>query len=450
MGLQNTGGLAIHMILSKLGPNDTAAVGCVSKSFRVWASEDSLWLNFCSQELNLSSPQDPLGNLTTSFKAAYQAWREAFAMYPWSLVKRVKRCWDRLKNWLKVNFPEAMATLRKGASEGEINELEDYMKVKLPIPTRVLYRFCDGQDLMKGGRELPSGEFRRSLCGNSLGLIGGYSVYDHHVNVFLLPLKQVIIETKGIVRKLGFNSSSKYIVVASSSKSGEKVFFLDCTSGQLHVGTRNLTSDGEMIPCVPNSLINLGHDSSDYHQQDAMLLWLEEHSRRLETGFIKLREEKKTRSINLFPEQAPPCSTAVTNGVQVRASSVFMPEFSDLQDETEKYLFSYSIRLSLLPEGCVINGLSFDTCQLYWRRWIIRADENVVSDVNGEAVIGKFPLLRPGEKEYVYQSCAALPSATGSIEGSFTFVPGRLAEPKGSTFEAEVAGFPLQLPDYVF
>ena len=52
-------------------------------------------------------------------------------------------------------------------------------------------------------------------------------------------------------------------------------------------------------------------------QQDAMLLWLEEHARRLENGIIKLREGKKIRSISLFPEEPPSCSTAITSGVKV-------------------------------------------------------------------------------------------------------------------------------------
>uniref|UniRef100_A0A5B7AWT6 Putative F-box protein SKIP16 n=2 Tax=Davidia involucrata TaxID=16924 RepID=A0A5B7AWT6_DAVIN len=227
------------------------------------------------------------------------------------------------------------------------------------------------------------------------------------------------------------------------------MFFLNCTNGQLYVGTKNLT-DGEMIPCVPNALISSVPDSRSSQQQDAMLLWLEEHGRRLENGIIKLREEGKFRSISLFPEELPLCSTAVTNGVKVRASAVFVPEMSDLQHESDKYWFAYSIRMSLLPEGCIINGMFFSSCQLYWRHWIIRANDVVEADVDGEAVIGKFPLLRPGEREFVYESCTPLPSSLGSVEGAFTFVPGRLEDPKGSPFEVEVARFPLPLPDYIF
>lgn len=75
--------------------------------------------------------------------------------------------------------------------------------------------------------------------------------------------------------------------------------------------------------------------------------------------------------------------------LKVRASATFVPEFSNLQDDSEKFLFAYSIRMSLSPDGCVINGSTFGSCQLYWRQWIIRANDAIVSDINGEAVIGK-------------------------------------------------------------
>ncbi|KAL1324037.1 hypothetical protein HN51_034228 [Arachis hypogaea] len=443
MGLESLGDLAIHVILKKLPPKDAGRVSCVSKRLRSSASDDLIWINFCRNDLSLCHPRDPLGNPLPSFKEAYQSWRQAFGKYPWSLVKRVKRCWDRIEAWLNDNFPEAKATLCKGATEEEILELESALKVKLPLPTRILYRFHNGQEVEKAN--LVTHTF-----GSSLGIIGGYSFYSHYVNVYLLPIRQVIRDTLQVTRKLGFFRRSKYVLVAASTTYSEKLFFLNCTNGQLYVGTRNLLTEGEMIPCVPHELIKLGHGLNSKEQQDAMLLWLEEHGRRLQNGFVKLHEEENVRAINLFPEEPPLCSTAITNGVKVRASALLIPELSDLQDDVEKFLFAYSIRMSLEPQGCIINGVSFNSCQLHWRHWIIRADDMVVSDVNGEAVIGKFPLLCPGDKEFVYQSCTPIPTSSGSVEGSFTFVPGRLAEPKGDPFLVTVASFPLKLPDYVF
>ncbi|KAL8104375.1 hypothetical protein AgCh_028546 [Apium graveolens] len=301
--MERLGGLAIHKILSKLGPKQTAIVGCVNHTFQEWVCDESLWSHFCAQHLHLSSPLDPSGNLAPSFQAAYQLWRQSFRIYPWPLVLRVKSCWDRIKTWLLLSFPEAVPTLRKGATEDELNALEIIFKLKLPLPTRLLYRFCSGQDLDHGG--------------SSLGLIGGYSFYEHLVNVYLLPLDQVITASTQICQHLFPGDEPQYLLVAASSTQSEKNFFLNCLDGQLYVGTRNFFEDGEFFPCVPPGLIRSIHDAGDCQQQDAMLLWLEEHIRRLESGMIKVREEKKTRSINLFPEQSTLCSTAVTNGVQV-------------------------------------------------------------------------------------------------------------------------------------
>lgn len=443
MALESVGGLAMHIILSKLGPNDAASVASVSKRFKIWASDDeSLWSKFCSDDLELDSPIDPDGNPVPSFKIAYGAWRESFHLYPWSLVIRAKRCWNRIKIWLAANSPEILDTLRKGAKEDEIESLEMRLKIKLPLPTKVLYRFCNGQ-------ELKMDEVSGSTPWNLLGLIGGYSFYDHLVNVFLLPLELVASETMGVIRHLGFSSRSKYIVVAASSMN-EKIFFLNCSNGQLYVGTGSLTTDGEMLPCVPDSLISSVHDPKGGQVQDAMLLWLEELGQRLKHGTIKVRQEGKIRGINLFPEVPSLCQTAVSNGVKVRASAVFVPEFSNLQDESQKYQFAYSIRMSLAPEGCIINGMNFSSCQLHSRHWIIRINDTIVDSVDGEAVIGQFPLLHQGKGEFVYESCTFLPSLPGSIEGYFTFVPGRLADPKGSPFRVQVARFPLELPEYIF
>ncbi|GAB2265646.1 F-box protein skip16 [Dionaea muscipula] len=299
MSFDKLGELETHSILSRLDATTTAKVACVSGRFRVSTSDDSLWARYCSEELDLTTPLDPSFNPSPSFKEAYQAWRTSFGMYPWSLVTRVKRFWDNLKHWLQINFPEVLQTLRDGASEEVLNQFEINMGVKLPVPSRVLYRFCDGQE-----------QPRNKLW----GIIGGYSFYDHLVNVSLLPLSQIIMETRAITNDCGFPSRSKFIVVAASTTYSEKFFFLNCVNGQVYVGTKNLREDGEMIPCVPDAAVSSIHG---YRQQEAMLLWLEEHGRRLRSGTIGTRRVFKRKSINLFPLKAPHCSTAVTSGVQV-------------------------------------------------------------------------------------------------------------------------------------
>ena len=78
MGLEDLGDLAINAIISKLDAKDTVAVSCVSKKLRVSASEESLWLNHCSQDLGLSAPIDPLGKPAPSFKVIFLIFSNSF------------------------------------------------------------------------------------------------------------------------------------------------------------------------------------------------------------------------------------------------------------------------------------------------------------------------------------------------------------------------------------
>ncbi|PKA66708.1 F-box protein SKIP16 [Apostasia shenzhenica] len=447
MGLESLEGLILETILLKLGPRDVIAVACVSSRLRSISSDDRLWRVFCASDFDLSSPEDPHGNPTPSFKVAYEMWMRSFSMYPVPLVKRVKQCWSAIRSWMAANFPEANETLRRGATEAEIKQAEDKLGVKIPIPTKVLYRFCDGQDTVA----FDNSDARRLA---PLGIIGGYKFYGHLVNVHLLSLSQIIEQSKAFEKEIGF--TNRKIVVATSYYF-EKSFFLSCGNGQLYVGTKDMSSTGEMMPCVPSKLVKPGLP------QDALLLWLEEHCRRLHSGILRTRMLLDLRTISIFPdaphqshsqtvcshpEAIPACSIAVTNGVKVRASAVFVPELSSLA--RKEHFYSYSIRMSLSPDGCILNGIYYSSCQLSSRHWIIKSKDYVIDDVSGDGVIGKYPLLKPNQEEFVYESCTDLPEAPGSIEGSFTFVPGRLGHQEGAGFDVKVAPFLLPFPDYIF
>ncbi|BAF28021.2 Os11g0265200 [Oryza sativa Japonica Group] len=413
-GLEALEGLALDTVIAKAGARQAAALACASTRLRDAAGDDALWRRFCADDLALHAPLAPDGRALPSFKDAYKVWLESFGMYPLPLVRRVKIFWSSLKSWLSENFPEAHKTLNKGVSEAQIQSAEDDLGFKLPLPTKLLYRFCNGQ--------LPLSEHHHeNMRMAHLGIIGGYVFYDHLINVHLSPLEQIVEETKEFYRE-----------------------FYD-QDDQLYVGTINL-QDGEMLPCVPKSLIR---PTNTDMPQDGLLLWLEEHLRRLQNGMIKIRMLKTSRYISLFPEASPSCTSAMTNGVKVRASAVFAPEHPESRRPGAKCLYAYSIRLSV-PEACMLGGVYYSSCQLYSRHWIIRWRDRVVSDVNGEGVIGKYPLLTTGQEEFVYESCTPLPDSPGSVEGSFTFVPGKLSRPEGKPFEVTVAAFPLEIPEYIF
>jgi F-box protein 3 len=240
------------------------------------------------------------------FQVAYKVWLESFGMYPLPLVKRVKEFWASMKKWLSENFPEAAKTLCKGVSEAQLKSAEDDLGFKLPMPTKLLYRFCNAQ--------LPfSDNGAANACNSTHGIIGGYVFYDHLVNVHLSPLEQIVEETKQFYHEFPNVFNGRELIIVATSWFHPKTFILNCSNGELYVGTNNLPV-GEMIPCVPNTLIK----PTDIDlPQDGLLLWLEEHLRRLQNGMIKTRMLMKSRYISLYPEAPPSCTSAMTNGVKV-------------------------------------------------------------------------------------------------------------------------------------
>ncbi|WCJ41304.1 SKP1/ASK-interacting protein 16 [Euphorbia peplus] len=107
--------------------------------------------------------------------------------------------------------------------------------------------------------------------------------------------------------------------------------------------------------------------------------------------------------------------------------------------------------MSLLPDGCFVNGMWFNSCQLQKIHWITRVNDTVICHLRRDGLGGEYPLLRSGEKEFIYASCTHLDEdSVECFEGSFTFVPDRLEHPNGAPFEVEVGRFSCQRPDYIF
>jgi ApaG protein len=104
----------------------------------------------------------------------------------------------------------------------------------------------------------------------------------------------------------------------------------------------------------------------------------------------------------------------------------------DQSDPAEKrYVFAYTI---------TIKNTGSVPSQVISRHWIITDADAHVEEVKGLGVVGHQPLLAPGET-FEYTSGSALPTATGSMRGSYFVV----AE-DGTRFEAPIAEFALAVP----
>lgn len=127
--------------------------------------------------------------------------------------------------------------------------------------------------------------------------------------------------------------------------------------------------------------------------------------------------------------QPGPLSDAVTEGIRVEVMSRYSAEHSRPQQGV--WVFEYTIRITNLGEEKV---------QLVSRHWIITDATDAVKEVKGPGVVGKQPLLGPGES-FQYSSWCRLETPTGHMRGTYQMLGDR-----GREFEINVAPFGLKAP----
>lgn len=113
----------------------------------------------------------------------------------------------------------------------------------------------------------------------------------------------------------------------------------------------------------------------------------------------------------------------------VSVKTQYLPEQFDAERST--YIFSYSV---------TIKNIGQIGAQLIARHWVITDAHEHTEEVNGLGVVGRQPLLQPGE-EFDYTSSTALPTPQGTMFGEFFFV----AE-DGQRFDVDIPEVVLCLP----
>ncbi|MCS6900025.1 MAG: Co2+/Mg2+ efflux protein ApaG [Myxococcales bacterium] len=126
---------------------------------------------------------------------------------------------------------------------------------------------------------------------------------------------------------------------------------------------------------------------------------------------------------------AGPTSSASTQGIHVSVRSRYIPEQSSPAER--RYVFAYTVR---------IENRGTTRAQLRSRHWIITDGNGEVEEVRGPGVVGKQPILAPGES-FEYTSGCVLKTAHGTMRGSYQMI-----RDDGSSFDAEIATFGLSLP----
>jgi ApaG protein len=129
---------------------------------------------------------------------------------------------------------------------------------------------------------------------------------------------------------------------------------------------------------------------------------------------------------DLRTEQAP-MSDAVTNGIRVEVLSRHSSENS--RPTQGDWVFEYTVR---------ITNQGTETVQLISRHWIITDGMDHTEEVKGPGVVGKQPVLAPGES-FKYSSWCPLKTPTGVMRGTYQMISAG-----GKPFDIEIAPFALK------
>lgn len=100
----------------------------------------------------------------------------------------------------------------------------------------------------------------------------------------------------------------------------------------------------------------------------------------------------------------------VTSGIKISVETNF--EGSFYKNYKIQFAFGYKV---------TIENQSKDSVQLNARHWEIMDALNNVETVSGEGVIGKKPVLKPGES-HTYTSGCLLTSPFGAMQGHYSMV----------------------------
>lgn len=115
--------------------------------------------------------------------------------------------------------------------------------------------------------------------------------------------------------------------------------------------------------------------------------------------------------------------------IEISAQPQFIPEQSSPAEN--RYVFAYTI---------TIRNTGKIAAQLISRHWIISDANNQVQEVRGLGVVGKQPLLQPGE-QFEYTSGTSLNTPVGTMKGGY-----QMAAEDGTHFPVAIPEFVLAVP----
>jgi uncharacterized protein affecting Mg2+/Co2+ transport len=326
----------------------------------------------------------------------------------------------------------------------------------------------------KFGKSRLRHRFAQALVGN--GLLGGYTVYDNHVNVRLLSLDSSRKLTKFLSAEGIMSAEKGRNVLLAASFDMQKLVWANAKTGTVWVHVTEQSGQRSGTTAHP-----AGMDVVD---------WFEEFSRRVGLGVYVVDSQMDSQgsggwrptALSQFPALARPGTSVCDDQDSAVASDAAQRQEVTAYEEVTKNAVRISVSTVYMENGNMwtyrvrMYMLSIEEQETRWRRinpsddsrltnpfrpmhkaqltrrlWVI-TDENAHEQrVEGEAVIGQYPILEPGAEAFSYQSQTNRPGGgSGTMKGGFYFVEGTMDDETGPEFFAKCPEFVLCRPRFMF
>jgi len=118
-----------------------------------------------------------------------------------------------------------------------------------------------------------------------------------------------------------------------------------------------------------------------------------------------------------------------TNGITVTVTPYFLDDQSSPQEG--HYVWAYQVN---------IKNSSLKTIKLNHRNWIIIDANGKIINIQGDGVVGEFPILQPGES-FEYTSGTPLKTSNGFMQGFYL-----MSQSNGEQLKIDIPTFSLDSP----
>lgn len=349
-------------ILSELDYKDLVRCSYVNKTLYDLCAYDSLWMEHCKNHwIEYSCP-------------THVSWKEHFINLYRDLgtyikyYRPLKNAWNQLMDLMKTNCPSIFYSVKPGASEAELDAVEEKINFKLPLDLRCSYRIHNGQKLV------------------SSGLMGNVFVSNHYRSALLLDIDTA---SEGLQTRRLKGCMPLTLCVHSG--------FCEFIS----LSDENGFNHGSVFSPTQN---NFGHHL--FIAGENFMSWFTNYVSSLVRGSYTLKDGCVLRFYH-----EPDCN-AKTGSIEVLVSTCFVPELSTIKPPC--FLHAYQITMQMDKDAS-----KNDSCKLESRHWIIVDENGDEERVDGSGVVGEYPVMRPGET-FTWISCTTFKTTYGSMKGYFT------------------------------